>query len=134
MSRASLPSAHPHRGGNFRPRLEALEDRLAPGALPGTPGLSLLDDPMGLAAEKREAADLAAASSASANAATRTTSPVVEFAHQDVVIGESTLTRNDHGVSIFLTIPNAPAGAYTAWFRVFNPGVTGSIAGWAAGR
>src|SRR5262245_36711701 len=133
MSRTPVSLPTPPRGGLFRPRLEALEDRNAPGALPGTPGLALLDDPWGLAAQKREAAQTAAA--ASSAAAQQTTSPVVEFAHRDVVIGESTLTRNDHGVSILLTIPSVPAGAYTAWFRVFNnPESTASVAGWAAFR
>jgi hypothetical protein len=136
MSRASLSSSHPCPGGNFRPRLEALEDRNAPGVLPGTPGLPVLDDPWGLAARQREAADLAAAASsyASSSAVTRTTSPVVEFDHRDVVIGESTLTRNDHGVSIHLTVPDAAAGAYTTWWVVINPGATGPVVGWAAGR
>ncbi len=136
MSRASLSSSHPRRGGNFRPRLEALEDRLAPGALPGTPGLPLLDDPWGLAAHKREAAEVAdaASSAAASSAVTRTTSPVVEFANHDVVLGESTLTRNDHGVSIHLTVPDAAAGVYTAWWVVINPGATGPVVGWAAGR
>jgi hypothetical protein len=136
MSRSSLPSPDRPRGGHFRPSLEALEDRNAPGVLPGTPGLPLLDDPWGLGAQKREAAELAAAaSSAGANAAARTTSPVVEFANHDVVLGESTLTRNDHGVSIHLTIPDVQAGAYTAWWVVFNPGVSPPpIVGWAAGH
>src|SRR5262249_39257331 len=120
------------RGGNFRPWLEALEGRLAPGALPGTPGLPLLDDPWGLAAQKREAAEVAAASSA---AAQQTTQPVLDFVHRDVVLGESTLTRTGHGVTMHLTIPNVQAGVYTAWWVIFNPGVPPPpVVGWAAGH
>src|SRR5262245_57150571 len=122
MSRASLPSAHPHRGGNFRPRLEALEDRNAPGALPGTPGLPLLDDPLGLAAQKRDAADLAAAaSSASAHGAIQTTSPVVDFATRTIIFGESTLTRTENGVTAHLSASGLAAGVYTFWMRVDDP-------------
>jgi hypothetical protein len=132
MSRTSPSSPQRRRGGNFRPRLEALEDRLAPGALPGTPGLPLLDDPWGLAVQKREAADVASA--APSAAAQQTTQPVLDFVHRDVVLGESTLARNDHGVTMHLTIPSTAAGVYTAWWVIFNPGATGPVVGWAAGH
>ncbi len=103
MSRTPF-SCSPHRGGTFRPQLEALEDRLTPGGLSGAAppalGPALVD--------------------CWSHGATRTTSPVVDFATRSIVFGESTLTRTDHGVSIRLTTSGLPPGAYTAWWVVVN--------------
>src|SRR5262249_24437113 len=110
----------------------------APGALPGTPGLPLLDDPLGLAAQKRDAADLvAAASSASAHGAIQTTSPVVDFATSTIIFGESTLARTENGVTAHLSASGLPPGVYTFWMAVDAPGsprAAGRLAGHVVGE
>jgi hypothetical protein len=67
--------------------------------------------------------------------ATRTTRPVALFGHPDVVLGESTLTRTDDGITMHLTVPDLPAGAYTAWMLIFHPGeMVPAVAGWVGGH
>jgi hypothetical protein len=71
----------------------------------------------------------------SSHGAVTTTSPVVDFATQSIVFGESTLTRTDHGITMHLTATGVPAGVYTAWIPIFNPGETvPAAAGWVAGH
>jgi hypothetical protein len=121
MSRTPISSRRPRRGGTFRPQLEALDDRLAPGGLPGAP-----EPPP-------ELAYLAWLQAAQQQAATQTTSPVVEFSNRDVVRGESTLIRTDNGVTAHLTASGLAPGVYTFWMRVDAPGV-GPVAGRLAGH
>jgi hypothetical protein len=112
----------------------SLENRLNPGSVaetldlpmtgPGTPGQVSEHS-------ASESAVPAGMASSQAQAATRTTSAVVEFANRSVVRGESTLTRTDHGITMHLTATGVPAGAYTGWIPIFNPGGTVPI---AAGR
>ena len=163
MSRTPFSASRPRRGGTFRPQLEALEDRFAPGSLLETPVL-FTDLGGSLAAKQRDASDLAllvgAATSqlaatpplsheaappsnpeapppalstplSSAQAPTVTTRPVVDFATQSIVFGESTLTRTDQGITIHLTATGVPAGVYSGWIAIFNPGGTFPV---AAGR
>ena len=55
-----------------------------------------------------------------AGAATKTTSPVTTFA--GAVVGTSTLTRTDSGLSFSLSTTGLEAGhAVTIWWMVFNP-------------
>jgi hypothetical protein len=54
-----------------------------------------------------------------AGAATKTTSPVMTF--DESVVGSSTLTRTDSGISVDLHTTRLPAGnAVTIWWMVFN--------------
>src|SRR5262249_37914743 len=106
MSRTP-PFRPPQRGGTFRPQLEALEDRLAPGSL-----LPWLDD-------WGDTRDLVAAVQAAA--ATQTTSPVVLFSDHSVVVGESTVMRTENGVTAHLTASGLAPGAYTFCIRVHPP-------------
>lgn len=103
----------------FRPQLEVLEDRFAPGSLLGSPELSL------------DLALLAWQQAVHQKAVTQTTNPVVEFANRDVIRGESNLVRTDDGVSIKLSASGLQAGVYTAWWAIINPGATGPIVGLA---
>jgi hypothetical protein len=59
MSRTSISAFRPRRGGTYRPQLEALEHRFAPGSLVETPVLPFTDLGSSLAANQRDAADLA---------------------------------------------------------------------------
>ena len=72
---------------------------------------------------------------ASADPATQTTRPVVIFDTrmdpEPVVVGVSTLTRTDNGITMHLTAYDMPAGAYSGWIPIFEPGGTVPI---AAGR
>jgi hypothetical protein len=55
-----------------------------------------------------------------AGAATQTTSPVTTFA--GAVVGTSTLTRTDSGISFSLSTTGLQGGhAVTIWWMVFNP-------------
>ena len=79
------------------------------------------------------------ASQPNEEAATQTTRPVVVFDTrmdpEPIVVGESTLTRTDDGITMHLTASGVPAGAYTAWIPIFEPGGTMPIlAGWVAGH
>ena len=167
MSRTLFSASRPRRGGTYRPLLEALEDRFAPGSLVGTlqppsndptPSgvqrdreadqlafLTGLPAGAGLGLQTPPAPDLpgplpgagggaGGTARGASSAPTRTTSPVVEFVDRSIVRGESTLTRTDHGVTIHLRASDMPAGAYTFWWVVFNPGATGPIAGWGTGH
>jgi hypothetical protein len=116
MSRM-FSSSSPRRGGTFRPQLEALEDRLTPGALSGAAPPDLGP---GLAASQQQGAIV-------------TPSPVVLFTDHSVVVGESTLMRTENGVTAHLTASGLAPGAYTFWMRVDIPGV-GTVSGRLAGH
>lgn len=104
--------------GSFRPQLEAIEDRNAPGSLLGTdPGPDLSFLPVIPAALPQ--------------GSTTSTSPVVDFPTRSIVFGESTLIRTEHGVTMHLKAEGLPAGVYTFWIPIFAPGGTSPI---AAGR
>lgn len=78
---------------------------------------------------------ISAAHSGPAGAADKTTRPVVDFFDPTMVLGESTLTRTDNGITMRLTAYDLPAGAYTAWIPIFEPGATvPSAAGWVGGH
>ena len=67
-----------------------------------------------------------------AGAATKTTSPVTTFA--GAVVGTSTLTRTDSGISFSLSTTGLEAGhAVTIWWMVFNPNGSVSVQ-YAAGH
>lgn len=67
--------------------------------------------------------------------ATQTTRPVVLFFMRDIVVGESTLTRTDNGITMHLTADDLPAGVYTAWIPIFEPGgMVPVAAGWVGGH
>ena len=104
-----------------RPQLEALEGRAVPGSLLGSPETG------------PDLAILAGIFAAQQEAATRTTSPVVDFATRSVVYGESTVTRTDNGVTAHLTATGLEPGVYTFWMRVDAPGM-GPVAGRLAGH
>jgi hypothetical protein len=116
MSRM-FSSSGPRRGGIFRPQLEALEDRLAPGGLSGAAPPDLGP---GLAASQQ-------------NGAIVTTSPVTLFNDHSVVVGESTLMRTENGVTAHLSASGLAPGVYTFWMRVDIPGV-GTVSGRLAGH
>ena len=130
MSRARFTAHSPCHGGTFRPQLDRLEDRLAPGSLLGTSPESLID-PGGVRAAG-EVADLALVASQS-QTPTVTTSPVVDFATRSIVFGESTLIRTDQGVTANLSASGLTPGVYTFWMRVDAPGL-GPVAGRLAGH
>src|SRR5438045_66483 len=99
MSRM-FSSSSPRRGGTYRPQLEALEDRFAPGSLFGTSPGPLIEPGDAAAADL---AFLAGLQAGQQQGAIVTTSPVVDFATRSIVFGESTLTRTDNGVTAHLT-------------------------------
>ena len=104
---------------SFRPQLETLEHRFAPGG--GTPSPSL--GPPVVASPQLGAVS--------------TTSPVVDFATHSIVYGESTVTRTAEGVTVHLTATGVPPGAYTFWMRVDAPGAApaaGRLAGHVVGE
>jgi hypothetical protein len=74
---------------------------------------------------------LSLAWAAPGQAPTRTTRDVVDFDMRDIVVGESTLTRTDRGITMHLTAEGLPPGVYSGWIPIFNPGGTMPI---AAGR
>lgn len=133
-------SGGPPQGHSYRPRLDVLEDRCTPGSLLASSPAALIDCSALLAADaQRRAADIALAAQANQQAATRTTRPVVDFATRSIVFGESTLTRTDHGVTMHLTATGVPAGVYSAWIPIFNPGgtvpvVAGRVGGHVVGQ
>jgi hypothetical protein len=63
--------------------------------------------------------------------ATQTTRPVVDFFNTTIVLGESTLTRTDDGITMRLTVKNVQAGVYSAWIPIFDAGGTTPV---VAGR
>jgi hypothetical protein len=122
MHRTPVSSQKPQRRGTFRPQVEALEGRLAPGSLAGA--LEPLSTPTsligaGLHRREPEIAVLAHGLHRHARAATRTTSDVLSFA-DGTVHGSSTLIRTDQGVSMYLQTSGLQPGAYTVWFVIFN--------------
>src|SRR5262245_39267204 len=122
MSRTPFTASRPRRGGTFRPQLEVLEHRLAPGSLSGAMGPS--PDP--------DLAFLAGIAAGQSQAPTITTSPVFDFVSLSafaaglppgpVAPGSSTLIRTDHGVTLHLSTSGLQPGAYTFWWVVINPG------------
>jgi hypothetical protein len=65
---------------------------------------------------------LSALASTSASAATRTTSDVTLIGDPSVVVGTSTLTRTDSGISFTLESSGLqPGHAVTVWWMVVNP-------------
>jgi len=133
MSRTFF-SSRPGRRGTYCPQFDTLESRDAPGSLHG-PGV--IDPGSSGEARDRQAAQLAilAGIAASSQGTTKTTSPVVDFATRSIVFGESTLTRTDHGITMHLKATGVPAGAYSGWIPIFNPGDTVPVAaGWVAGH
>jgi hypothetical protein len=113
----------------FRPQLEVLETRLAPGSLGGwsRPGGDAEDD--AVAEHRREMDELARMM------AIRTTSPVVSAADPSIVLpGSSTLTRTERGISVHLeTSGLTPGHAYTIWWGIDStpesPRIGGRITG-----
>ncbi len=134
MSRAPFVSGSVRQGRTYRPQLDVLEDRFAPGSLLGT-SPDLVDISALLAEEtQRRAADIALSAVQSANQkAVQTTSPVVDFATRSIVFGESTLTRTEQGVTAHFTASGLTPGVYTFWMRVDAPGL-GPVAGRLAGH
>ena len=139
MSRTPFSASRPRREGTFRPQLEALEHRLAPGSLLGSSPGPLIEPGDAAAAREREAADLAVLAGLPAGhhrTRLRTTSPVTVFDDPSAVLGTSILTRTDDQVRIHVkTSGLVPGGAYTAWWVVIDPGTTFADrkAGWATG-
>jgi hypothetical protein len=74
-----------------------------------------------------------------AKAPTVTDRLVVDFETRSIVFGESTLIRTDHGVTMHFTASDLPAGVYTAWMPIFEPGgtvpvVAGRVGGHVVGN
>ena len=76
-----------------------------------------------------------------ADAATKTTRPVVVFGTQmspnPIVVGESTLTRTDDGITLHLTVDDVLPGVYSGWMPIFGPDgpiVAGRVAGHVVGE
>lgn len=90
---------------SFRPQVESLGDRLAPGSLLGqpdlTPGLDLL---AGVLAARQQGA-------------IQTTSDVIRISN-GTVVGSSTLIRTDNGVIAHLTAAGVDPGVYSFWMKV----------------
>ena len=77
---------------------------------------------------------LSALASTSASAATRTTSDVTLIADPSVIVGTSSLSRTDSGISFTLETSGLQAGhAVTVWWMVVNP-VGGVAVLYAAGH
>src|SRR5262249_55034831 len=116
----------------FRPQLEVLEHRLAPGSLHGLGHPPMLDDDDdGRPGQQREMDVLAR------TAAIRTTRPVVDVATQSIVFGESTVTRTANGITAHLSVSGLPPGVYTFWMRVDAPRAApaaGRLAGHVVGQ
>ena len=138
MSRTPFSASRPRPGGTFRPQLEALEHRLSPGSLSGASPGPLIEPGGAAVTREREAPDLAVLAGLPASHLrfpTVTIRPVTEFFDHSVVRGSSVLIRTDRSVTMLLTATGVPAGAYTAWIPIFNPGETTPVAaGWVAGR
>jgi hypothetical protein len=134
MNRTPFSASRTRRGSTFRPQVEVLEHRLAPGSLPGTPGPP--DPGHGPPAHARKADDLAIlagmAASQSQGAVSTTRDVVLENA-PSTVVGESTVMRTKNGVTAHLTASGLEPGVYTFWMRVDAPGL-GPVAGRLAGH
>jgi hypothetical protein len=131
MGLTFFSSGRPRRRATFRPQLEVLETRLAPGSLHGMGHPPMLDDDDDRPGQQREVDILAQ------TAAIRTTSPVVDFATQTVVFGESTLTRTENGITAHFSASGLEPGVYTFWMRVDAPDgsiVSGRVAGHVVGN
>ena len=133
MSRPSYSFRRSHHGSTYRPQVEVLENRLAPGSLLGT-------SPHAISPGDSNGPDLtflAATAFAAQQGVVTTTSPVVDFATGSVVFGESTVMRTENGITASLTVSGLPPGAYTFWMRVDAPGVApaaGRLAGHVVGE
>ena len=155
MSRTPFSASRPRCGSTFRPQLEALEDRFAPGSLFGTSPGPLIEPGGAGAVRAREATDLAVLAGIAAGqsqgttktpspvaagqsqGATRTPSDVVDFDTRSIVVGSSTLIRTDHGVTAHLTATGLPPGVYTFWMKVdthLPDGSTVTVSGRLAGH
>jgi hypothetical protein len=72
-------------------------------------------------------------------AATKATQTVADFATRTIVFGQSTLTRTDNGITMYVTATGVPAGAYSGWIPIFEPGgmvhvAAGRVAGQVVGN
>jgi hypothetical protein len=120
----------------YRPEVEILEGRLAPGGLHGMPDHGGDDSGNDAAEHRRERENEEMAMMR----AIRTTSPVVSFDDPSIVLpGSSTLNRTQRGVSVRLeTSGLTPGNAYTFWWGITSsPGanlVGGRITGFVVGR
>src|SRR5262249_20124892 len=128
MGRSFFSSGRPRRRATFRPQVEVLEHRLAPGSLHGMgqPPLNDNDDD-DQPGQQRDDDELARM------AAITTTRPVVDFATQSITYGASTLMRTANGLTVHLHASGLTPGAYTFWMKVDAPGM-GPIAGRLAGH
>src|SRR5262249_1120922 len=150
MSRMLFSFRRPRPGGVFRPRLEVLEDRLAPGSLwSASPPDGIISGDsdnrelallVGLALSPQHGVVTAPQNDGAASPQAErivTTEPAVDFATRSIVYGESTVLRTADFVSVHLTAHNLPAGAYTFWMRVDAPGfppAAGRLAGAVVGE
>ena len=128
MGLTFFSSGRPRHRATFRPQLEVLENRLAPGSLHGLGHPPMLDDDDDDRPGHRREVDVLART-----AAVSIPRPVVDFATQSIAFGESTVTRTANGVTAHLTASGLAPGAYTFWMRVDAPGM-GPVAGRLAGH
>ena len=132
MGRTFFSSGRPRRRATVRPQLEVLENRLAPGSLHGLGHPPKLDDDDDDRPGHRREVDVLART-----AAVSIPRPVVDFATQSIVFGESTVTRTANGVTAHLTASGLAPGAYTFWMKVDAPDgstVSGRLAGHVVGQ
>ena len=132
MGLTFFSSGRPRRRATFRPQLEVLENRLAPGSLHGLGHSPMLDDDDDDRPGHRREVDVLART-----AADSPPRPVVDFATQSIVYGESTVTRTDNGVTAHLHATGLAPGAYTFWTKVDAPGmgpISGRLAGHVVGQ
>src|SRR6516162_9433590 len=116
MGLTFFSSGRPRRRATVRPQLEVLENRLAPGSLHGLGHPPMLDDDDDDRPGHRREVDVLART-----AAVSIPRPVVDFATQRIVYGESTVTRTDNGVTAHLHATGLAPGVYTFWMRVDAP-------------
>ena len=132
MGLTFFSSGRPRRRATVRPQLEVLENRLAPGSLHGLGHPPMLDDDDDDRPGHRREVDVLART-----AAVSIPRPVVDFATQSIVYGESTVTRTDNGVTTHLHATGLAPGVYTFWMRVDAPDggiVSGRLAGHVVGQ
>jgi hypothetical protein len=118
MKRTPFSVHGPHGGGRFRPQLELLEGRAAPGSLRGALEPPVYIPGLGLAASQR-GPEITAIDGLHGSRMVKTTSDVLAFADLSVK-GTSTLIRRADGVSINIKTTGLAPGAYTVWWAVFN--------------